>query len=185
NIKVSTVNQKGNYLPEDTIEINIINQTKDSVRYYFGLECLYENNWSEIDNDIFKEEPKENYFFGLKSKSEFIHKIPISTLDIDSNFINLNYRIIVKTLPINSFIYQTYYLKPFGISNCNQKTMSFDKQKLIHEIHSSKFGIIYYTFILLSVTRLLSTIKNELFYKFTDTVNVIIRNNSKDSIRYY
>jgi len=114
-IKVSTVNNKMVYKPSDTMVIKISNQTKDSVRYYFGLECFFENEWSEIDNDIFRDEPKENYFFGVKNKSSVLQKIPISLLDIDSVFRNMKYRIIVKALPINTLIYQTYHMPAFEI----------------------------------------------------------------------
>jgi hypothetical protein len=114
-IKISTINEKALYQPSDTLIVRISNLTKDSVRYYFGLECFFENEWSEIDNDIFRDEPKENYFFGVKSKSSVLQKIPVSLLDIDSVFINMKYRIIVKALPINTLIYQTYHMPAFEI----------------------------------------------------------------------
>jgi hypothetical protein len=114
-IKVSTINRNAIYQPSDTLIVRISNLTKDSVRYYFGLECFFENEWSEIDNDIFRDEPKENYFFGVKSKSAVLQKIPISLLDIDSAFINMKYRIIVKALPIDTLIYQTYHMPAFEI----------------------------------------------------------------------
>lgn len=113
--KVSAGNKKKFYKPSDTMVVKISNQTKDSVRYYFGLECFFENEWSEIDNDIFRAEPKENYFFGVRSKSSALQKIPLSLLDIDSVFINMKYRIVIKALPINTFYYQTYHLPAFEI----------------------------------------------------------------------
>lgn len=114
-IKVSAEEGKSVYLLTDTLVVSISNQTKDSVRYYFGLECYLENEWTEIDNDIFRDEPKKNYFFGLKSKSVVSQIIPLSFLSIDSIFRNRKYRIVSKILPIRSMIYQTYYLPAFEI----------------------------------------------------------------------
>jgi hypothetical protein len=51
----------------------------------------------------------------VKSKSAVLQKIPISLLDIDSAFINMKYRIIVKALPIDTLIYQTYHMPAFEI----------------------------------------------------------------------
>ena len=94
--------------------VKISNKTKDSVRYYFSLECFL-GKWSEIDNDIFRSEPKENFYFGISHKSSALLKIPLSQLNIDTAFINMRYRIIVKALPINTFYFQTYYLPAFEI----------------------------------------------------------------------
>src|SRR5687767_218878 len=100
-IKLSTIDKKFVYQPSDTLVVKISNQTKDSIRYYFGLECYFENRWVEIDNDIFRNVPKENHFFGLSASSLKRHDIPISSFDIDSLFTNGKFRLIVNALPIN------------------------------------------------------------------------------------
>ena len=114
-INVSAINRKGFYLNSDTLIVSVSNPGKDSVRYYFGLECFFENEWSEIDNDIFRNEPKENFFYGVKAKESKFQKIPISQLAIDSVFANMKYRIVVKALPIKSLIYETFHLPAFEI----------------------------------------------------------------------
>ena len=115
NIKVNTINKAYKYEISDTLIVSINNNSKDSIRYYFSLECYFDKAWQEIDGDIFRE-PKQNKFFGTNRLSQSIIMVPLSNIGIDSIFMGKKFRIGVNVLPMNTLYYKIHYLPDFWIS---------------------------------------------------------------------
>lgn len=114
-LKVSLVNKKETYDLSDSLELRLANNTRDSLRYTISLECFFEGKWSEIDNDIFIDSPRENHFFEADPGISLQQKIPISLLEVDKIFYDRKYRVKVYVLPVGSFRYKSYTLSSFEI----------------------------------------------------------------------